>query len=115
MCDALTACDGRQVKLWDKDFNLVHTFADGESFVTMPVGSAPARAIIDHGRTKSDFRMYLTMDQSGTRWSAALAGFSVEMPTVVNGREKLHLTADWSADLFPQRVQDFGSPFDTAA
>lgn len=103
MCDALTACAGRRVKLWDKDFNLLHTFGDGESFVRVLL-DAPAAKVIATQSREGNFRMYLTMDHGGIRWTAGLSGFSV----VHTGEH--HMLLDWAADVVP--VRDHGSPFD---
>ncbi len=101
MCETLTACDGRRVKLWGKEFNLLHEFAPGESFVELPVEAAAARSVVEQSR-ETGFRMYLTMDHGGTRWTAGLSGYSY-FPS----EGKLRL--DWSADVVP--VRGYGSPF----
>ncbi len=102
MCDASTACSGRQVKLWDKDFNLLHTFGPGESFVKILLDAPAAKAISAQSR-EGNFRMYLTKDQDGMRWTAGLSSFSV----VHTGDH--HMLLNWASDVVP--VRDYGSPF----
>lgn len=93
------------VRLWDQDFNLVHTFGPGEDHTTMSFDSVPAQFILNSvGDCR---RAWMTADYSdGTRWSGLLNGWLIRRN---DGAPQL--TAEW-CDRVPHEVHDFGSPFD---
>lgn len=62
-------------RLWDKDFNLVYTFAPDEDSHDLPLDH-PVTQIVFEACDKSR-RLYLTSDANGARWSGTLHSFEV--------------------------------------
>lgn len=99
-------------RVWDKDFQLLHTLEPNESYTQLPMDHPVARMLLDED---TNAPVFVTVDdvdedeQTATRWSGRLAGHSVIR---ADGGDKV-LVVDW-VDEPPAHLVDFRNPYDKA-
>ncbi|MET8430140.1 hypothetical protein [Nocardia sp. NPDC004860] len=69
-------------RMWDKDFNLVHTFAEGESFTELPTDHPGAKHIIDAFVDRGE-TVHLTVDEDGQRSTLTLSELVYQPATTI--------------------------------
>ncbi|MFE5290355.1 hypothetical protein ACFRAQ_35850 [Nocardia sp. NPDC056611] len=71
-------------RLWDKDFNLVHTFTEGESWTEFAIDHPATKHIFDTFVDRWE-NVHLTVDENGKRSTLTLSEL-VSRPATISGR-----------------------------
>ncbi|MFE2994102.1 hypothetical protein ACFXG4_03675 [Nocardia sp. NPDC059246] len=92
-------------RLWDKDFNLIHTFAEGESWTELATDHPAMKHILDAFVDRGE-NVHLTVDENGQRSSLMLSELVYQPATaiaVVGAPGEINsITVSWS-DFSDQR------------
>ncbi|WP_280465794.1 hypothetical protein [Nocardia brasiliensis] len=98
MVDAIEAVAERVVRVWDKDFNLVHT---GEGLDALPSNHPVATHIM-----RAAEPVFITVDEFGVRWSGRLDSYSLDRADDGSVR----LMPEWRDEL-PAAIRCYPNPF----